>query len=181
MVVGQQPRDGSGPGCRMKTGQPLAGQLSERGRAAQTAPPSKLAMLASSARANARGLLCIWKETHRNGSCPSEFACSLGQRGCGRCHSQRFHRQFGFLVPGRTLRVRQQPRGLQLLTRLLDIPAWSLQRSQLGGRSHTNPLGLTLQDEQWHFLCQGKGTRKSISSIGRWRRLCLRTLKCYRV
>lgn len=29
------------------------------------------------------------------------------------------------------------------------------------------------------FLCLGKGTRRSSSYIDRWRRLCLRTLKCY--
>lgn len=45
------------------------------GRAASTASPSKLALLASPACGNAQGLLFLWKETQRSGSYPSEFAC----------------------------------------------------------------------------------------------------------
>lgn len=138
------------------------------------APPSKLALLTSSACGNAGGFYLFGKK--HNGVVPSpvNLRADWDRGGVGDVLAKGFIDCLASYCPVKHCGSdSNQPWCLQLLIQLLVITAWSLQPSQ---PSHTNPLGLTVQDEQRPFLSLGKGTRRRSS---KWRRLCLRILKCY--
>lgn len=131
----------------------------------------------SSGQTGTAGIVCLGKclaafsSLERN---PAEWVLpQLGQRAVGHV-----------LAKGITDRVASD---CQVQPSPVSPGAGSCSQSlQLGGFSGlscrgesplTNPLGLTAQGEQRPFSLPGKRHQKQ--QLDRWRRLCLKTLKCY--
>lgn len=156
------------PGCR-SVGQPLLG-----GCPVLQGCPNR-----SSGQTGTAGIVCLGKclaafsSLERN---PAEWVLpQLGQRDVGHvlakgitdrvasdCQVQRHQSALGLAAA---------PSPYSLVVSVVSAAGESL-LSQI-------PWVSLLRGSRGLFLCLGKGTRRSSSYIERWRRLCLRTLKCY--
>lgn len=154
------------PGCR-SVGQPLAGGLSN-----PAGLPKPLL------RANWHCWHCLPGEMFGCfqflGKKPSGVGPTpAGTESCGTCPSQGHHGQGGFWLPSAASPVSP---GAGSCSQSLQLGGFS-GLSCRGESPLTNPLGLTAQGEQRPFSLPGKRHQKQ--QLDRWRRLCLRTLKCY--